>query len=104
MSADISGTNGIFNHTHIGPVPSTDVIPFYSISSLASSYLAPATINIPSTVLASPNNSTTFSNIVYKNITEIPVGIIMLANKDKDIQETGFIKIANTTKIINTRY
>jgi hypothetical protein len=28
----------------------------------------------------------------------------MIANKDKDIQETGFIKIANTTKIINTRY
>ena len=86
--SQISG-NGLFNHTHRGPIPSSETIPFYDKTSVGSSYLLPcayfpppipAKKQTPANIFNQrPNNMTTYSNIVYKNILELPVGAIMLS-------------------------
>ena len=87
----ISGINGLFNHTHNGPIPSSDSIPFYSKESAGSGYLAKSAITNPNTFLNTPNNYTTFSNFVYKNLTELPIGTFLLADSNKqNIKEYGF--------------
>lgn len=68
-----------------GPIWETDTIPFYDTYSKGSGYLLPTSFIDMDDAKTKPNNYTTFSNIVYKNITEVPVGVIMLADPSKEL-------------------
>ena len=97
---EISGVNWLFNHTHNGPNQKTNSIPFYAQNSNSSGYLAPSSITAADKFLETPNNYTTFGNFVYKNLTELPVGVFLLSDDTRsvsDFRNYGFQPISGLT-------